>query len=151
MLIPTIAQQVAEAATRFQERRTGHAPQSATVVLIADTLVVTLHGALSQAESALAKTPEGAAQVREFHRLLFAGDSDALRREIKRITGVAVREATAEIEPTSGAIVHAFTTGAIVQIFLMDAHCPTQTWSEAQPEETRKPNEATTEVIPTSA
>ena len=107
------------------------APRAVTVVMSEDTLVVTLHGALSPAEKALARTPEGAAQVQEFHRQLFASDSDALRQEIKRITGIAVREATAEVEPASGAIVQAFTTGTVVQVFLMDGSSPTETWSGA--------------------
>jgi uncharacterized protein YbcI len=125
----TMAQQVAEAASRFQEQRTGHAPRAVTVVLSEGTLVVTLHGALSPAEKDLAKTPAGAAQVQEFHRQLFASDSDALRQEIKRITGMHVREATAEVEPASGAVVQAFTTGTVVQVFLLDGSSPTETWS----------------------
>jgi Na+-translocating membrane potential-generating system MpsC-like protein len=44
---PTMAQQVALAARAFQEQRTGHVPEAVTVVLGEDTLVVTLHGALS--------------------------------------------------------------------------------------------------------
>ena len=129
MPISTMAQQVAKVATRFQEQRTGRAPRAVTVVLSEDTLVVTLHGALSPAEKAMAKTPEGAAQMQEFHRKLFASDSDALRQEIKRITGMDVREATAEVEPTSGAVVQAFTTGTVVQVFLLDGKSPTETWS----------------------
>src|SRR3954453_23707745 len=85
---PTMAEQVAQAATRFQEQRTGHAPRAVTVVLSEDTLVITLHGALSPAEKALAKTSEGAAQVQEYHRQLFNDSLDSLRQEIKRITGV---------------------------------------------------------------
>ena len=42
-----------------------------------------------------------------------------MRQEIKRITGRDVREATAEIETTTGAVIHAFTTGAMVQMFLL--------------------------------
>jgi hypothetical protein len=42
-----------------------------------------------------------------------------MRQEIKRITGREVREATAEIEPATGAVLHAFTTGAMVQMFLL--------------------------------
>ncbi|HZL88642.1 MAG TPA: hypothetical protein VFB96_09740 [Pirellulaceae bacterium] len=41
------------------------------------------------------------------------------RREIKRITGREVREAAAEVEPATGPVVHAFTTGTMVQIFLL--------------------------------
>ena len=63
----TMAQQVAEAAAAFERQRTGHTPQAVTVVLGNETLVITLHGALSPAERALAQTPEGAAQVQDFH------------------------------------------------------------------------------------
>ena len=129
---PSIAQQVAKAASNFQEKRTGYAPEAVTVVLSNDTLVITLHGALSPAEKALAKTAEGAAQVQEYHRQLFASDSAALREEIKRITGFAVSEVAAEVEPESGVIVQAFTTGTVVQVFSMEGSSPTQTWSGSQ-------------------
>jgi uncharacterized protein YbcI len=94
----TMARQIAKAASAFQEQRTGHVPQAVSVVLSDDTLVTTRHEALSPAEKALSKSAAGAAQVQEFHRQLFANDSDSLRQEIKRITGVNVREATAQVE-----------------------------------------------------
>ena len=51
------------------------------------------------------------------------------RQEIKRIAGVEVQEATAEIEATTGTVVQVFTTGIMVQVFQL-AHCvPTDTWS----------------------
>ena len=125
----TMAQQIAQAASAFEQQRTGHVPKSVTVVLSEDTLVITLHGALSPAEKALAKSPAGAAQVQEFHRQLFANSSDSLRQEIKRITGVEVREATAEVEPTTGTVVQAFTTGTMVQVFLLAQSVPADTWS----------------------
>jgi uncharacterized protein YbcI len=126
----TMAQQIAQAAIAFEQRRTGnHIPKSVTVVLSEGTLVITLHDALSPAEIALAKTPAGAAQLQDYHRRLFAGASDALRKEIKRITGMEVREATAEVEPNTGAVVQAFTTGTVVQVFLLDGNVPTETWS----------------------
>jgi len=112
-----IGEQLARVASRFQEQRTGHPPSAVTVVLGEDTLVVTLHDALTLAEKALAKSPAGAARVQEFHRQLFANSSDAFRQEIKRITGRDVREAAAEIEATTGTVVHAFTTGTMVQVF----------------------------------
>src|ERR1700690_2259123 len=99
----TMAEQIAKAATAFQRQRTGHEPKSVSVVLGGDTLVVTLHGALSPAEQAMAQSTEGAAKVQEFHRQLFLNASETLRREIKRITGMEVREAAAEVEPASGA------------------------------------------------
>jgi uncharacterized protein YbcI len=127
----TMAQQIAQAAMTFEERRTGHRPQSATVVLSEDTVVITLYGALSPAEKALAKSPEGAAQVQEFHRQLFSNSSEPLRQEIKKITGVQVRQAAAEVEPTTGAVVHAFTTGTVVQVFLLAGDVPSEAWSRS--------------------
>ena len=114
-----IAQQLAQMASVLQQQRTGLAPRAVTAVLSEDTLVVTLHDALTPVEKALARTPEGAAQVQEFHRQLFFSSSESMRQEIKRITGREVREATAEIETATGALVHAFTTGSMVQMFLL--------------------------------
>ena len=128
-LDPTMAQQVAEAVSVFQEQRTGYPPKAVTVVLSDDTLVVTLHEALSPAEKALASTPEGAAQVQEFHRQLFKSSVDLLRKEIKRITGVAVDEAAAEVETTTGAVVHAFTSGTMVQVFRLAGKIPADAWN----------------------
>jgi uncharacterized protein YbcI len=100
-----------------------------TVVLSEDTLVITLHGALSAAEKAMARNPAGAAQLQEFHRQLFTSSSESLREEIKRITGVEVREAAAEVETTTGTVVQAFTTGTVVQVFLLARSVPADTWS----------------------
>ena len=116
-----------------KQRRTGYPPKAVTVVLSEDTLVVTLHEALSPAEKALARTPEGAAQVQEFHRQLFKDSADLLRQEIKRITGIAVGEAAAEIETTTGAVVHAFTTGTMVQVFQLAGRISAETWNGSGP------------------
>jgi len=126
MLQPTetMAQRIAQAATAFQQQRTGHAPKSVSVVLSGDTLVVTLHGALSPAEHAMAQSAQGAAKVQEFHRQLFQSASDTLRQEIRRITGMNVREAAAEVEPMSGAVVQVFTTGTMVQVFQLSGNVP---------------------------
>ena len=126
---PTMAQQVAQAVSVFQQERTGYAPKAVTVVLSEETLVVTLHEALSPAEKSLAQTQEGAAQVQEFHRQLFKNSADSLRQEIRRITGVAVGEAAAEIETTTGAVVHAFTTGTMVQVFQLAGPISVEAWS----------------------
>lgn len=128
-LNPTMAQRVAEAISVFQERRTGHPPKAATVVLSDDTLVVTLHEALSPAEKDLSRTPEGAAQVQEYHRQLFKNSVGLLLAEIKRITGVTVGEAAAEVETTTGAVVHAFTSGTMVQVFRLAGRISTDAWN----------------------
>jgi uncharacterized protein YbcI len=124
-----MARQIAKAAFAFEQQRTGNTPTSVTVVLSDTTLVITLHGALSAAERAVAKNPEGAAQIQDFHRQLFANASESLRQEIKRITGVEVREATAEVEPTTGTVVGVFTTGTTVQVYLLADSVPADTWS----------------------
>jgi uncharacterized protein YbcI len=129
----TMAQQIAQAASVFEQERTGLMPKSVSVVQSDGTLVITLHAALSPAEKALAKTPAGAAQVQEFHRQLFANSSDALRQEIKRITGVEVREATAEVESTTGTVVAVFTTGTMVQVYLLAKDIPAAEWSSTEP------------------
>ena len=125
----TMAQQVAQAICVFQEQRTGYAPKAVTVVLSDDTLVVTLHEALSPAEKALSRTPDGAAQVQEFHRQLFMSSVDSLLKEIQCITGVAVGEAAAEVETTTGAVVHAFTTGTMVQVFRLAGKISVGDWN----------------------
>ena len=116
----TMTQQVAQAAKAFQLQQTGRAPSKVSVVIDENTLVVTLHEALSPAEQALATSPEGAANLREFHQQLFQNSVSSLRKEIERITGRKVREAAAEIDPGTGSVVHAFTTGTTVQVFLLD-------------------------------
>lgn len=128
-----MAQQLAQAASAFQQQRTGHVPKSVGVVLSKDILVITLHEALSPAEKALAKSSAGAAQVQEFHKQLFSNSADSLRQDIKRITGVEVREATAEIEPVTGTVIQAFTTGTVVQVFLLTGNVPAETWNESEP------------------
>ena len=129
----TVARQIAEAASAFEQRRTGHAPRSVTVVLSESTLVITLDGALSPAEAALAQSKAGAAQVQEFHRQLFANSSDWLRQEIKRITGAEVRESAAEVEASTGTVVQVFTTGTMVQVFLLAHGVPADVWSGSEP------------------
>jgi len=130
---PSMAEQIALAATAFQRQSTGHAPQSVTVVLCENTLVVTLHGALSPAEKALARSPDGAVQVQEFHRQLFADSSAPLRQEIQRITGIEVRESTAEVETSTGAVVQVFTTGTMVQVYLLASPLSVEAWNSSGP------------------
>ena len=127
----TMAQKVEHAESSFHEQRTGHAPKALTVVLSAEMLVVTLHEALSPAEKALAKSPADAAQVQDFHRQLFTNSSNALRREIRKITGVEVREVAAEVETNTGTVVHSFTTGTMLQVFLLAHPVPEADWNEA--------------------
>jgi uncharacterized protein YbcI len=127
--VPGMAQQIAHAASDFEFERTGRMPKSVTVVLGLETVVITLHEALSPAERALAQSPAGAAQVQELHQRLFDDSSDSLRTEIKRITGIDVREASIEVETKTGAVVKAFTSGTVVQVFLLAHGMPTESWS----------------------
>ena len=120
----TVPEQIARAVRDFQHESTGHCPKAVSVVLSEDMLVITLHEALTTGEKALSRNPDGAAKVQEFHRQLFASASGSLLREINRISGRQVREATDQVGPPTGAIVHAFTTGTMVQIFLLIPDTP---------------------------
>jgi hypothetical protein len=71
--------------------------------------------------------------VQEYHRQLFHNSAESLRQEIKRITGVAVREATVAVEKTTGAVVQALPTGAVVQVFMLARSVPAEAWSESGP------------------
>lgn len=125
-----MAEQVARVVRDFQQQRTGHAPKSVTVVLSEGTLVITLHQALTPAERDVSRTAEGAAKVREFHRELFQNSTGPLKAAIERITGVAVHEAAAEVEPETGAVMHIFTTGTMVQVFQLAGDLSAETWNE---------------------
>ena len=130
-----MAQQIAQAASAFEQQRTGHTPHSVSVILNEDTLVITLRGALSPAEKALAQSPSGAANMRELHRQLFASASKPLRQEIKRITGVDVREATTEVETVPGVVTQVFATGTVVQVFSLARSVPAEVWNGSGPGE----------------
>jgi uncharacterized protein YbcI len=157
----TMAQQIAEAASAFEQRRTGRVPDLVTVVLSAKTLIISLHGVLSPAERAIAKTPDGATRMQEFHRLLFASSSEPFRQNIEEIIGAEVHQSDGRIEAAS--IVPVFPAGIIVQVFLLADSLPTETWSGivARREEpagwgvpgpaASKPEAATRFIIPSSA
>jgi len=121
----SIAQQIAQTAIAFEEKRLGRKPTSVTVVLGGDTLVITMHGVLSPAEQALAASPAGAAQLQEFHQKLFQLSSDPLRREIKRITGLEICEVAMD---QATAAVQVFSVGTVVQVFLLAGRMPADSW-----------------------
>jgi len=116
------SKELAEIALSMQSERTGHTPKAVTVVASEETVVLTLHEALTPAEKILARTEDGATKVEQYHRALFAVSCDELRKEIQRLTGRRVREAAVVVEPATGAIVHAFTSGTMVQIFQLEPH-----------------------------
>ena len=132
----TMAQRVELAAAESQQIRAGHVPTAVTATVSDNVLVITLHDALSKAEKALAQTAEGAAQVQDFHRRLFQSSVDVLRSEIKRITGVAVREAAVEIETSTGAVIQTFTSGTMVQVFQLAGAISALDWNASAPLET---------------
>jgi uncharacterized protein YbcI len=118
----TVAKELAGIALSMQASRTGHTPTAVTVVASEETVVVTMHEALTPAEKILARSERGAAQVENYHRALFAVSCEDLRNEIQRLTGRKVRESAVVVEPATGAIVHAFTSGTVVQIFQLEPH-----------------------------
>jgi uncharacterized protein YbcI len=128
----TIAQRLAEVSTAFQQKITGRAPSSVTVMLGDETLVIALHGVLSPAERALANSEAGAAEVQDYHRQLFIHSLDSLRADIQQITGVKVCDGVAEVMPRSGTAVRALTSGTVVQVFTLEQRLPAQIWSATE-------------------
>ncbi len=118
------ARRIAQAVRVFEQKTRGRLPSSVTVVLSEDTLVVTLRGTLSPAETALGQSSEGSAQIRELQRQLFATTSEPLCRKISRITGTEVSEATTEVDTS---------TGTVVQVFSLAHAVPASTWSGSDP------------------
>jgi uncharacterized protein YbcI len=119
-------QQIADAVCAFQHHSTGRAPKAVNVVISDDTLVVTLRDGLSPAETKLAKSPAGAVQMQNYHHRLFKCSCGSLLLEIKRITGLEVREATADLETSTGAVMQVFVTGTIVYVFLLSGRIPAE-------------------------
>ncbi len=113
------ARNIAEIAKKIHFEATDHNPKAVSVFLSDETLIITLYDALTPAETAIASSAQGASKVQDFHRALFALSSESLRQEIERITGRQVREATTEVEPATVSIVHTFTSGKFVQVFLL--------------------------------
>jgi uncharacterized protein YbcI len=133
----TMARQIAEVASELQFQRSGHRPSSVAASLSGDTLVITLGGAFTPAETALARDVTGAARIQEYHRQLFSSSAESLRTEIRRITGVDVRESAAEVEPIAGTVLHPFSSGTMIQVFLLSGNFPPEVWHS---NETAKPN-----------
>jgi len=129
----TMAQQIARAASAFERERTGHVPRSVTVVLSDTTLVVTLHGALSPAEQALARSPAGAAQIQEFHKRCLAIPASRYGRRSSASPGwrCARRPRRSRRRPEPSC--KCFTTGTVVQVFLLARDVPADTWSSNGP------------------
>jgi uncharacterized protein YbcI len=128
-----LAREIAEVAAVFERQRTGHAPDSISVMLGGGTLVIAVHGALSPAERAILDSPEGAASVEELQRQLFQTGGDAMRSEIQRITGSPIRVATVDIDRGSGTAIKAFPGGTLIQVYLLESDLPVQHWSGAEP------------------
>jgi hypothetical protein len=78
----------------------------------------------------MSKSAEGAAKVQEFHRQLLLNGSDTLRKDIRRITGMDVREAATEFDAKTGAVVQTFTSGTMVQVFQLSGNVPSGSFDD---------------------
>ena len=99
------------------------------MILSENTLVITLHGALSPAEKALAKSPAAPPRCKSFTGSCLSTPPTRCATKSSELPGSRWREATAEVEPTSGTVVQVFTTGTVVQVFLLASSVPAGTWS----------------------
>ncbi len=113
----TVTQQTTEVADIFQRPRMVQAPKAMASALSEDRLAGTLNKFVTPSGKALAWSPKETVQVQKFHRRLFTNSSEFMRTESVPITDRQVRDAATEIKTAMGAVVHAFTTGAMVQVF----------------------------------
>jgi len=126
---PSLAAQIGRAAMRLEQQRTGLTPKSVTVLLCDESLVIVLHGALSPAERAVAQDAAGATRLQALHEGLFAGASEQLREEIRRITGLSVRSSSDGGGSEANAVIRVFPTGTVVQVFLLSGRVSPESWS----------------------
>jgi uncharacterized protein YbcI len=129
----SMARDIARAVIDFERQRAGHSPESVGVTLGQSTLVVTLRGALSPAELTMARTAEGVARIEHLQQQLFEAAGDALRKEIQRITGKPIVDASAAVVRGTGSVIRSFPSGTLVQIYLLDGAVPAQHWSGTDP------------------
>lgn len=130
----SLAQQIARAAGHsHQQEGTGRVPRAVAVVVRNDTVVITLYGILTRGERELASSPGGAAQVQQFHEELFRKSCGPLRKAIEKITGVKVREAATVVELANGTVAQIFTTGTIVQMYLLASQVEADSWGGSRP------------------
>jgi uncharacterized protein YbcI len=142
-----IGQRIARAARVSERRQSMHWRDWVAVFLNEDTIVVALHGFLTDGEKAQLQSLAGAARVREFHQQLFANDSAILFQRIKRLTGMEVRNATVEFELMTGCVVHLITTDMLGEEFLFAIDAPVESrWSGHGP---RRWNESSDRLAPT--
>ena len=103
----TGGQRIARAVRDFEHRHTQYGREWVAVFLNEETIVIALHGSLSDAERAPMGDPAGCCQVSEHLRRLFAGT--ALLQTIRGASGMVVRNTTVEIEPATGGVVLLYT------------------------------------------
>jgi uncharacterized protein YbcI len=119
-----IGHMVAQAARASESRRKQRGREWVAVFMNEDTIVIALHGSLTDMEKTLMRSPAGGARVRHYHRNLFASVTDTLALEIKSITGMVVRHTTSEINPTTGCVVQFLTTDTVSAQFMMNPDGP---------------------------
>jgi|ERR1700722_1659106 uncharacterized protein YbcI len=126
LFMETIAQQLARAARVSERRQTMHGRNWVVVFLNEKTIVIALHGSLTEAEKIQLQSPTGAARVREVHRQLFSNESATLLRQVKRLTGMEVLDLTVEFEPETCSVVHFITTNTVGEEFLSAIESPVE-------------------------
>jgi uncharacterized protein YbcI len=143
----TIAQQLARSACVSEKRQAMQGRNWVVVFLNEKTIVIALHGSLTEAESSQLQSPAGAARVREFHRQLFKNKSAPLIRQIKRLTGMEVLDSTVEFEPETSSVVHLITTNTVGEEFLQAITSPVE--SQIPRRDSRRRHERNANRAPT--
>jgi len=97
-----LKERIAQTILRFEKDRLGLAPQSVTVDLSPQTVIVTLREACPPAERQYAAVGDGRALLERLYRELFEAVRKDLEALISRMVGSGVRTSQLIIDPASG-------------------------------------------------
>ena len=90
----TVARQVAQATVTFEQEQTGHVPQSVTMILSDEMLVIALQAVLSGVVETVAESPERpvvSSTIHEHPKYTAAGQPTHQRRETRQAAGEDAR------------------------------------------------------------
>lgn len=113
---------IARAVREFEQRRTHHSREWIANFMNEETIVIALHGSLSEQEITIASDSAVRAEFSESQRRLFA--DVILLQTIDRCCGMMVIDTSVETESTNGGILLLFTTNTAGQDFPLSADRP---------------------------
>ncbi|OWK39823.1 Na-translocating system protein MpsC family protein [Fimbriiglobus ruber] len=120
-----LGQRIAQVVRDFEQRCTHHGREWVAAFLNEETVVIALHGYLTEQENTLAGNETGFTWVTKSLGRRFANTD--LAQKIERTYGMRVLDTTVEVEPTTGGVVLLFTTDTAGTDFPLYPGCPAET------------------------